>query len=145
MAEQVATPLVEDDAFDEFHVTAMQDPNGEDYPFLSAEQQQGDVYIETPDRAIYRISVGEDDVTVASGEMTRHGFAPVQEPVSIAQRGLVTVFGQPRSQRSKQHEVREFDVTAENGRLSIISDEVPLRVVAPAGYFPGYRPQSKAS
>lgn len=131
---------------DEFLVSPLTREPGEtfdEYPFISGEQQPGDVYVETPDKALFRISVGEEDVTVASGELTRHGFSPIQEPISIAHQGVVSVMGQPRSQRSKQHEVREFDVSANGDRLTVVSNEVPLRVIAPSGYF--YRPNGKKS
>jgi hypothetical protein len=141
MSEQVSTLPVEEGQLDEFYITppTEEDDNGF---FVTGAQRPGEMYVETPQEHIYRVHVSEEGVSVQNGDMTRDGFIPAQEPVRIAKEGLVTILGQPRSHRSRQSAVEEFDISASGGTLSIFSDKQPIRVIAPAKYFWGSKRES---
>lgn len=131
MAEQVMPPVEE---FDEFYITPILEKDDNAF-FVTGTEKPGQMYVETPDENIYRINVGGEDVTVESGAITREGFVSKQEPLAIARDGLVTILGQPRSARSRNTTVPEFDIRVGEGTVSIFSEEQPIRVLAPAGHL----------
>lgn len=144
MAEQ-GTFLAEPEAeLDEFYITPALEQDDNAF-FVTGTQKPGEIYVQTSDENVYRISVGkeDEDITVEAGDIIRDGFAPKQDPLTIARGGLVTILGQPRSRRSKQAAVEEFDVSASDSALSIFSEQQPIRVIAPAGYFRIPPPEDK--